>query len=123
MKASLNEVWDAFVNPNKIEEWGGGPAQMHETQDKDFSLWGGDIFGKNIIVKRFERIEQEWYGGEWKEPSIVKIIFTENLDGVEVKLIHENIPDDEYEDIHEGWDEYYLGAIKELVERKVPVAN
>lgn len=121
MKAEMDDVWDAFVNPQKIEEWGGGPAEMSEGVDREFKLWGGDIHGKNLLIEKKARIEQEWYAGDWKEPSIVKLVFSQEIEGIEVKLIQENIPEDEYKSIDEGWDEYYLGAIKELVEKKIPI--
>lgn len=120
MKAQIEEVWDCFVNSDKINEWGGGNAKMSDKLE-EFTLWGGDIWGKNILVKKFQRLEQEWFAGKWDEPSIVKFVFSKNGDSTEVKLIHENIPANEFKSINQGWEEYYLGPIKELVERQMPV--
>ena len=116
ISAPLDKVWDALVNPATIEEWGGGPAVMNDQAGFEFSLWDGDIFGKNLEIMPMEELTQEWYGGEWKEPSTVSFKLKE-LDGqTELTLFQEKVPDEEAKDIDEGWDLYYLGAIKHLLE-------
>jgi activator of HSP90 ATPase len=116
ISAPLDKIWDALVNPSTIEEWGGGAAVMNDQPGMEFSLWDGDIFGKNLTVKPREELIQEWYGGEWKEPSIVSFKLKELNGKTELTLFQENIPDNEAPDIDKGWDLYYLGAIKHLLE-------
>jgi activator of HSP90 ATPase len=116
--ASKKEVWHALVNPTIIEAWGAGPAVMNEKTGTKFKLWGGDIFGENKEVIAEIKLVQEWFGGKWKEPSIVTFNLTEDNGLTTVELIHENIPDNEFESIKEGWDEYYMGPIKKYLEQK-----
>lgn len=123
INAPVLKVWDALVNPATIEEWGGGPAVMNSEPGFEFSLWDGQIFGKNLEVKPNEELTQEWFGGEWKEPSLVSFKLKSinepfgSAQGkqTELTLFQERIPDEEYKDIDEGWDLYYLGAIKTLL--------
>jgi activator of HSP90 ATPase len=114
--ASPEEVYTSLVNPFTIELWTGYPAIMSETPDSEFSLWEGDIVGKNIEFIENTKIVQEWYFGESEEKSIVTIKIFENKKGSQVELNHKNIPDDDYENIVEGWNEYYFGAIKVFFE-------
>ncbi len=79
MKVSLKDVWDAFVDPKKIAEWGGGPAKMRGEVHFKFSLWGGDIHGTNKEVKKEKKLVQEWYAGNWPKPSIVSFLFSEKM--------------------------------------------
>lgn len=123
INAPIDKVWDALVNPETIEEWGGGPAVMNSEPGFEFSLWDGEIFGKNLTVKPNDELTQEWFGGEWKEPSLVSFKLKEINPSVssgqaatELTLFHERIPDEEARDIDEGWDLYYLSAIKNLLE-------
>ncbi len=124
INAPLEKVWDALINPETIEEWGGGPAVMNAEPGFEFTLWGGEVFGKNLTVKPNEELTQEWYGGEWKEPSLVSFKLKEvnpsagsgQAGQTELTLFHERIPDDEAKSIDEGWDLYYLGPIKNLLE-------
>ena len=114
----IDKVWDAFVNPKTIDSWGGGKAEMSEKEGFEFSLWDGTIFGKNTKVHKNKLLEQDWYSGDkWPEPSNLIFKFSSKDDITTVEMIHLNIPDDEADSINEGWDTYYLGPMKELLEK------
>jgi activator of HSP90 ATPase len=59
---------------------------------------------------------QEWYFDELPEPSIVTIKLHPKGTGTSIELKHTNVPEDAYENIKEGWEEYYIGAIKRFFE-------
>ena len=117
IKAPLEKVWKALTDPKIIEKWGGGPAIMDNKEGTKFTLWGGDIFGKNISVVPEKKLQQEWYAGEWDEPSIVLFTLTSNGDTTTVDLLHDNIPDSEATEIESGWKDYYMGPLKDLLEQ------
>ncbi|GAO31137.1 hypothetical protein JCM15548_13474 [Geofilum rubicundum JCM 15548] len=48
--------------------------------------------------------------------SIATIKLFPSGGNVQVDLFHTNIPAEAYEEITEGWTEYFLGAIKEFLE-------
>ena len=121
IKASPEKVWDALTNPTTIAKWGGGPAKMSGEVGFEFSLWGGEVYGKNLEIEDLpndgKKLVQEWYGGEWEYPSIVTIQIISDDHTTEVTLIHTDLPKDEIEDFNEGWRDYYFGPIKKLLER------
>ena len=110
------EVFTALTNSFTIELWTGYKAVMDSNVDTEFSLWEGDITGKNLEIIDNKKIVQEWYFSGKTEKSIVTINLFENKKGTQVELIHKNIPDEDYENITEGWNEYYFGAIKSFFE-------
>ena len=114
INASPEEVFSALTNPFTIELWSGYPAQMDAIEGTEFSIFDGDIAGRNIRVTPNAELIQEWYFGEQQEESIVTISLTPHQLGTKVTLLHTNIPDDELENIAEGWKEYYWGGIKEF---------
>lgn len=116
IKAPIEEVWNALVDSASIDGWGGGPADMSDEVDKEFTLWDGSIFGKNIEVIPGEKLVQEWFAGEWEKPSIVTFTLESEDDTTVVQLHHDQIPDEEFEDIEKGWHEHYLGPLKEYLE-------
>lgn len=118
INSSLDEVWKALTNPKYINAWGGGPAKMDDKVGTKFELWGGDIYGKNIEVVPLERLVQEWFAGKWDKPSVVTFTLTKEEDKVKINLLHTGIPDNETKDIEQGWKEYYLGPLKEYLEKK-----
>lgn len=114
--APVEFVWKAFVDPHEIDAWGGGPAVMDDNEGTAFSLWGGDIHGKNIEVIINKKLVQEWYGGDWREASRATFLFYPEGNKTKVSLLHENVPDSEAKDIDAGWDDFYLGQIKSHLE-------
>lgn len=116
IKSPIEKVWKALVDANEIDNWGAGPVEMDGDVGTEFSLWGGDIHGTNIEVIAEEKLIQDWFGGEWDEPSRVTISLTPEDNSTRIDLLHENIPDSEYRDIAEGWDQYYFGPMKEYLE-------
>lgn len=109
--AEQEDVFVALTNPFTIELWTGYPATMDANEGTEFSLWEGDITGKNLEVVKNEKLVQEWYFGEQEEKSIVTIKIFEDKKGARVELQHTNIPDEDYDNITEGWNEYYFGSI------------
>lgn len=118
INASVQDVWQALTNPVIIDKWGGGPAQMDDNVGTKFTLWGGDIHGKNIKVVKNKKLVQDWFSGKWEKPSRVKFTLIEKGDKTAVNLLHEDVPDNEAKDIDEGWKIYYLGPLKKFLENK-----
>lgn len=114
--ASPEEVFTALTNPFQIELWSGYPADMKAEAGYVFSLWEGDIAGVNLEVQPNRLLSQEWFFGEQEERSIVRIELKKSGVQTTLTLTHTNIPDDVYEEITEGWREYYLGSVKNMLE-------
>lgn len=117
IKAPIEKVWDALTNSKTIEKWGGGPVKMAAVASSEFSFWGGDIHGKNTKVVKEKELSQEWMSGKWDKYSKVDFKLSEKNGITKVFLTQSGIPDKEYEDIAEGWETYYLGEIKKLLEK------
>lgn len=122
VNSSINEVWKALTDPKYINAWGGGPAKMNENKGSRFSLWGGSIWGKNIEVIPNKKLVQEWISEnesrKWEKPSIATFNLIEEKGKVKLDFVHENVPDEDYKNISEGWKDYYLGPLKKYLESK-----
>lgn len=119
INASLNHVWQCLVDPDLIDQWGAGPAAMEAKVGAEFELWGGDIWGKNLEVVRNKRLKQEWYAGEWDQPSIVTYELSSKGNQTIVQLNHDQIPDEEQKSLADGWEQHYFGPLKSFVEKTV----
>jgi activator of HSP90 ATPase len=108
------EVYIALTNPATIQLWTGQKAEMSTEVGSEFSLWDGSIAGKNLAFEKSQKIVQEWYFGEQDQESIVTIKLFPHKKGTSIELRHINIPDTEYEDIVQGWNEIYFGALTEF---------
>jgi activator of HSP90 ATPase len=107
-------VYLALTVPATISLWTGEEAEMSDVPGSEFSLWEGSIVGKNLEFDYAKKIVQEWYFGDQEQPSIVTIKLHAAKEGTSVELLHTNIPDEEYEDITEGWDFTYFGSLQDF---------
>lgn len=114
IEASPEEVYQALTNPFTIQLWTSEEAEMSTNPGDEFSMWGGSIAGKNLEFETNHKIVQEWYFGEQEEKSIVTIKLHPHKKGTSVELRHSNIPDEEFENFSDGWDESYFEPLAEF---------
>ena len=112
--APPEDVYKALTNPLTLSLWTTEEAIMSTEPDSEFSLWDGSIVGKNLEFEENKKIVQQWYFGEESEESIVTIILHPDSKGTSVELKHINIPDQDFNDIVDGWDTAYFGALREF---------
>ena len=116
IKVPPEEVFNALTNPLTIELWSGFPAIIEPKSGTEFSIFDGDITGRNTKVEAPVLLEQEWDFGEQADVSIVHIEISEDSGKTKLELTHSNIPDEAYDNISIGWKDYYLGALKSYLE-------
>jgi activator of HSP90 ATPase len=116
ISASPDEVYAALTKPLTIQLWSGETAVMSTEPGSEFELFEGSIVGKNLEFEEDKKIVQQWYFGEQEEPSIVTIKLHPHKYGTSAELRHTNIPDEDFEDITEGWDQAYFGSVIEFYE-------
>jgi activator of HSP90 ATPase len=114
--ATQEEVYLALTNPLSIKLWTGAEAEMSTIPGTEFSLFDGDIVGKNLEFVENQKIVQEWYFDGQEEKSIVTIKLHEHKKGTSVELLHTNIPSENYEEFVDGWDSSYFGELLEFFE-------
>ncbi len=116
LPATPEEIYTALTNPLTIELWTSEAAEMSTQPGSEFSMWDGSIVGKNIEFEENKKIIQQWYFDGQPEDSIVTIKLHPDKNATSVELKHTNIPDADYEDLIEGWDNSYFGALQEFFE-------
>ena len=112
--AEPEEIYLALTNPLTIHLWTGEPAEMSTEPGSEFSLFDGSIVGKNVEFETGKKIIQQWYFGDQEVESIVTIKLHPHPRGTSVELNHRNIPDDDYDDIVEGWNDVYFMSLYEF---------
>ena len=105
-----------MTNPATIQLWTGETAEMSTIPGTEFAMWDESIVGKNLEFIEGKKIVQQWYFEGQELDSIVTIILHPHNQGTSVELRHINIPDEDYNDITEGWDETYFGSLADFYE-------
>jgi len=109
--APPDEVYRALTTETAIQLWTGEKVQMEALPGSEFSLWDGSITGRNLEFEPENKIVQQWYFGEHEAESIVTIKLHPHKDGTSFELRHSNIPDEDYDDIVEGWNDTYIASL------------
>jgi activator of HSP90 ATPase len=113
LNADPKDVYNALTNKTMLEIWTGEAAEMEAVAGSNFSMWGGSISGRNVEFEENKKIVQKWFFDD-EENSIVTMKLHPHKKGTSLELLHTNIPDEAYENISEGWDEDFFGALNEL---------
>lgn len=94
-------------------------ANISDLPNTDFTLFGGYINGTNILLEPGKVIIQEWQAKEEEWPeyhySTVQYKMTELDGGTHLTFIHKGIPEPCFENISNGWNEYYWEPIKKYL--------
>lgn len=112
--ASPEEVYLALTKDTSLQLWTGAAVEFTAEPGTEFSLWDGDIVGKNLEFEPGKKIVQQWYFGEENEPSVVTIKLHEHKKGTSLEFIQTNIPAEDFEDFTEGLEELYIGGLAEF---------
>ena len=114
--ATPEEIYMAITNPVTIELWTGEVAEMSTEPGSEFSMWEGSITGKNLEFELNKKIIQQWYFDGQSDNSIVTIKLHPDKKGSSVELRHTNIPDDDFDDMVDGWNGTYFGGLIDFFE-------
>lgn len=114
--APPEEVYLALTLEPTLMLWTGSKAVMKAEPGTEFSLWDGSIVGKNLAFEPGKKIVQQWYFGDNPEESIVTLKLHPDSKGTSLEVRHTNIPDDDYEDIIDGWNNIYAGSLQDFYE-------
>lgn len=108
------EVYAALTNEATMRLWTGDTVSFSAEPGSEFSMWDGSIVGKNLSFEQGKKLVQEWFFGEQPVASIVTITLHEHKKGTSLELRHTNIPDEDFDDMVEGWEDVYMASLIEF---------
>ncbi len=110
VNVSEKMFYKALTNQSMVSQWSGAPAVMSDEVEATFSLWSGSIVGVNLKVAA-NTLEQQWKEKNWTGYSKVLFEWKTGPAGLEVTLIHTDIPESSFQNIKRGWDEHYMNPL------------
>jgi activator of HSP90 ATPase len=107
--ASAHEIYEMLMDSKKHSAFTGDSAEIDRKVGGHFSVWGGYIEGINLELVPDRKIVQSWKGSDWPEGHFSQVTFelSESSGTTTLNFIQEGVPDDFYDDISRGWQEYY----------------
>jgi activator of HSP90 ATPase len=118
-KASSAEVYEMLIDSKKHAKFTGSVVQMSRDLGGKFSVYGGDIQGVNLELVPGQRIVQSWRYSDWPEGHYSKATFSlkEVSGGTRLTFTRVGIPEEFYDDIKQGWRDYYWAPMKKMLEK------
>jgi activator of HSP90 ATPase len=116
-KASPHEVYEMLMDSRKHSKFTGEKARISRKVGGKFSAYGGYIEGVNLDLIPDRKIVQSWRGNDWPEGHYSKSTFSlkKVKNGSRLTFRQSGVPDKYYNDISQGWRDYYWKPMKEIV--------
>jgi activator of HSP90 ATPase len=119
-KASPHDVFEALMDSKKHSEFSNDKAAISRKVGGKFTAYGDYITGKNLEIVQGKKIVQEWHASDWPAKHISKVTFEfESMGGnaTKLKFSQENIPEDKFGEIKQGWVDFYWKPMKGMLEK------
>ena len=119
-KASPHDVYEALMDSKKHSEFTGSKVSISRKVGGKLNVYDGDIEGVNLVLEPNQKIVQSWRYGDWPKGHYSKATFSlkEVPGGTRLTFTQTGVPEQFYDDIAQGWRDYYWGPMREMLEGK-----
>ena len=117
-KASPQKIYATLTSGKEFGRFTGAPADIAAVEGGAFSLFGGQITGRNIELAANQGIVQAWRAGAWPKGvySIVRFGLEKEGDGTKLTLDQAAFPDGAAEHLEGGWHKMYWEPLRSYVD-------
>jgi activator of HSP90 ATPase len=116
LPASPDDVYRAWLSSEEHGAMTGGSATIDPKVGGAFSAWDGYITGRTLALEPGRRIVQSWRTSEFADSdpdSEIEVLLAPVEGGTKLTLRHRNVPEDQPDYEHKGWQENYFDPMKE----------
>ncbi len=119
LKASPHDVYEALMDSRKHSQFTGGKASISRKVGGKFMAFDGYSEGVNVELVPDNKIVQTWRASDWPEGHYSKVTFLlkEVKGGTRLTFTQTGVPEEQHEDIAQGWRDYYWAPMKEMLEK------
>jgi len=117
IKASPHEVYEALTDSRRHARFTGAKARISRKVGGKFTAYDGYIEGVNLNLVPDKKIVQSWRGSDWPKDHYSKATFSlkKIKNGTHLTFTQSGVPDQYYNDISQGWRDYYWKPMKEML--------
>lgn len=118
-KASPSEIYQALMDSRKHSKFTGSKASIGKKKDARFTAYDGYIEGNILDLVADQKIVLSWRGSDWPNGHYSEATFSlKQVDnGTLLEFTQTGVPDQFYEDISQGWYDFYWTPMKEMLEK------
>ncbi len=114
-----HEVYETLMDSKKHTTFTGAKAKIGRQVGDRFSVWDDWATGHNVELVPDKKIVQQWRRSDWPEGhySVITLELKKVDRGTRLDFTQTDIPDMFYEDIAQGWKEWYWEKLKKYFAR------
>lgn len=118
-KAEPHEVYEALMDSKKHSRFTGDKAVISRDVGGKFSAFDGYCEGVNLELVPDEKIVQTWRASDWQAGHYSRVTFSlkKIQTGTRLTFTQTGVPAEHYDDISQGWRDYYWAPMKEMLEK------
>ena len=118
-KANPHKVYEALMDSKKHSKFSGSPANISRKVSGKFTAYGDYIEGENIELVADKKIVQSWRASDWPEGEYSEVIYSIKpaKNGTELVFTQTGIPEESFDEIKKGWDDFYWKPMKKMLEK------
>ena len=119
LPATPHTVYEMLMDSKKHALFTGGAAEISRTIGGTFSTNDGYSSGRNLELVQDRKIVQTWRASDWPEGhfSTITITLAPAREGTKLTFGQGGIPEEQYEEIRQGWYTWYWEPLKAALEK------
>ena len=105
-----DQLFDMYLDPQKYAAFAGAPVTVEPCSGTSFHAIEGMLSSTLLHIKPKRLIVQTWRSGNWSSEAIDSILtlsFWPQDNGARIKIVHINVPDEDFAGVSQGWEKYY----------------
>ena len=118
-RASPHLVYEALMDAKLHAQFTGGKAVISRKVGGKFSVFDGYAEGVNLELVPDVKIVQSWRAGDWPAGHYSRAAFSlQKIEGgTKLTFSQIGVPEEQYEDVKQGWRDYYWTPMKEMLDK------
>jgi len=119
LDASPHDVYEMLMDEKKHARFTAGAAQISRDVGGAFVTNNGYSAGTNKELVQDTKIVQTWRASDWPEDyySTLTITLSPVSSKTKLSFVQTGVPEDQYEEISQGWYDYYWDPLKKSLEK------
>ena len=115
--ASPERLYQALLDNKQFSAFSGQNATIDRKDGGTFTLFDGQITGRNIELVPNQRIVQAWRASDWPEGvySIAKFELQTNGAGTHLVFNQTGFPEGLHDGLADGWEAHYWSLLKKYL--------
>lgn len=115
--ANPHRLYEALLNAKQFTAFSGRPAEINREAGGAFSLFGGQIVGRNVELVPNQRIVQAWRAADWPEGTYSIARFELKAQGTGTRLVFDHIgfPEGLHDHLAQGWKDHYWEPLEKYL--------